>query len=250
MENQKVKQWVKEVVKEEIRKGNLVRSKDVLAMLPELIDTVCIDKRRMRSSIEKCLTSGNPFNSLLNLFGVQLIKKEKTINSLLDSGIDNSNVAVKIDDSYSKYWLTLNGAEFKGIVEKISQKLYEIETQANESYDDEKNRGDELFGKYEKLTREYNELKYSAETSEKLVAERIQYILSLGGQSASSENEQLIELLKDMSIDVYWDCNNAPMTDAAMFTEYSIDDESMVSTKPCLVKDGAVYVKGIRFIKK
>jgi len=250
MENQKVKQWAEEVVQEEIRKGDLVRSKDVLTMLPELIDTVYIDKKGMRGSIEECLTSRNPLNSLLNLFGVQLIKKEKAINKFLGSSIDVDSVAVKIDESNVKHWLTLDRAEFKGVIEKISQKLYELETQANESYDEEKRRGDELFSKYEKLAREYNELKYSAETSDKLVAERIQYILSLEGQNDSRENKQFVELLKDMSIDVYWDCNNAPMTDAAMFTEYSIDDDSMVSTKPCLVKDGAIFVKGIRFIKK
>lgn len=38
MENQKIMRFVKEVVTEKIRKGNLVKSKDVLAMLPELID--------------------------------------------------------------------------------------------------------------------------------------------------------------------------------------------------------------------
>lgn len=250
MENQKVKQFVDETVKEEIRKGNLIKSKDVLLMLPELIDTVHIDKKKMRGSVEKCLSSNNPFNSLLNLFGVQLIKKERTITKLLNSGVDYSDVDVKIDDSYAKHWLTLNPGQFRAIVEKIAGKLYELETQANQSYDEEKSRGDELFGKYEKLTREYNELKYSAESNERMVAERIQYILSLGGKEASSENEQLIELLKDMNIDVYWDCNDAPLTDAAMFTEYAVDEEAMTSIKPCLVRRDAVFVKGMRFVRK
>lgn len=250
MENQKIKQFVEEVVREEIRKGDLIKSKDVLWMLPELIDTVHINKKKMRSSIEKCLSSTNPINALLNLFGVQLIKKERTISSLINSGVEYDDVAVKIDDSYAKQWLTLNPGDFKAVVEKIAAKLYELETQANQSYDEEKSRGDELFRKYEKLTREYSELKYSAEATERLVVERIQYILSLNGKEAVSENEQLLELLKDVNVNVYWESSDAPMTDAAMFTEYAVEEETMEGIKPCLVRNDSVYVKGIRFVKK
>ena len=250
MENQKIMQFVKEVVTEEIRKGNLVKSKDVLAMLPELIDTVHIDRKKMRGSIEQCLSTANPLNAVLKLFGVQLIRKEKTNTSLLNSSSEQNDVSVQVDDSYAKRWLTLNPKEFRSIVEKIAQKLFELETQANRAYDDEKMRADELFGKYEKLLKEYNELKYCSETNEKLIAERIQYILSLTGQDSTSDNEQLIELLKDLNIEVYWDSANAPFADAAMFTEYVIDDEALASTKPYLIRSDSVFVKGIRFIKK
>ena len=40
MDNQNTMQFAKEVVTEEIRKGNLVKSKEVFAMLPGLMDTV------------------------------------------------------------------------------------------------------------------------------------------------------------------------------------------------------------------
>lgn len=250
MENQKVMQFVKEVVTEEIRKGNLVKSKDVLAMLPELIDTVHIDRRKMRSSIEQCLSTANPLNAILKLFGVQLIKKEKTITRLLNSSSEENGVSIQVDDSYAKRWLTLNPKEFRAIVEKIAQKLFELETQANQAYNEEKQRGDELFEKYENLMKEHSELKYSTETNEKLIAERIQYILSLTCKDAVSDNEQLIELLKDLNIEVYWDSAEAPFTDAAMFTEYVVDDEAHAGIKPCLVRNDSVFVKGIRFIRK
>lgn len=250
MENQKKKQFAKDVVTEEIRKGNLVKSKDVLAMLPELIDTVHIDRKKMRGSIEQCLSTANPLNAVLKLFGVQLIREEETITSLLNSSSEQNDVSVQVDDSYAKRWLTLNPKEYSSIVEKIAQKLFELETQANQAYDDEKMRADELFGKYEKLLKEYNELKSGSETNEKLIAERIQYILSLTGQDSASDNEQLIELLKDLNIEVYWDSTNAPFADAAMFTEYVIDDEALANTKPCLIRSDSVFVKGIRFIKK
>ena len=53
MENQKVMQYVNEFITDEIRKGKLVKSKEVLTMLPDLIDTVHIDRRKMRISIEQ-----------------------------------------------------------------------------------------------------------------------------------------------------------------------------------------------------
>lgn len=249
MENKKLMQFAEDVVKEEIRKGNLIKSRDVLAMLPEILDTIHIDRKKMRHSIEKCLNTSNPFNALLNLFGVQLIRREKTINRLLNSSADTGIVSIDIDDSYARRWLTLDPERFKAVVAKISEKLYEVESQANQAYEEEKKRGDDLFTKYETLIKEHNELKYSAETNEKLIAERIQYILSVGGEAAVADNEQLIELLKDLNIEIYWNCNDAPLTDGAMFTEYVIEDESMASIKPCLVRNGEVYVKGLRFKK-
>lgn len=243
-------QFVEDVVKEEVRKGNLVKSKDVFTMLPELIDTVHIDRKKLRGSIEQCFSTSNPLNSVLNTLGVQIIKKEKTIASLLNSSTEQKDVSVQIDDSYAKRWLTLNPRDFRIIVEKIAQKLFELERQANKTYDDEKKRGDELFDKYEKLLKQHNELKYSAETNEKLIAERIQYILSLTGKNDTSESEQLIELLKDLNIAVYWDGGDAPFTDSAMFTEYAVDNDTLASTKPCLIRNGSVYVKGMRFTKK
>lgn len=246
MGNQKVRQAAEEAVKEEIRKGNLIKSRDVLLILPELIDTICINTKKVRSTVAKSLDS----NTLLSLFGITVVKRNKVIDSLVDSGADYEDVAIEIDDSYVKQWIALNPREFRTVMEKIAAKLYELEDQANQSYNEEKRRGDKWFDKYEKLTREYDEFKDNTDKTERLVAERIQYILSLNGKEAVSENEQLIELLKDMGISAYWDSNGAPMTEAAMFTDYAAEDEAMAGMRPCLVKGDSVYVKGIRLIKK
>jgi len=249
MENQKVMQFVEEVVKDEIRKGNLIKSKDVLSMLPEVIDTVHIDRKRMRLSIEQCLTTKNPINALLKLFGVQLIKKEKTINNLLNSSTEQSDVSVQIDDSYSKSWLTLSTKEFEAVMKKIAQKLYELESQANKTYDEEKRRGDSLFSEYNHLEMEYRNYRYNIEVREREIAERIQHILSLCGKDATQENEPLIELLKDLNIEVYWDCADTPFNDSTMFAEYKVDEDAFTGIRPCLVRNNSVYIKGMRFIK-
>ena len=250
MENPNVMELTNAVVKDEIRKGRLVKSKDILTMLPELIDAVHIDETRLRNSVEQCLTTANPLNSLLKLFGVQLINKEAILNRLhLSCGAQDS-ISVQMDDSYARYWFALDLEKFRAIVEKIAEKLFELETQANQTFDDERSRGDSLFIKYENLLKEHNTLRYSAEANEKMVAERIQYILSLSIKDPDPGNEQLIELLKDLNIEVYWDSTEAPFPDEAMFTEYVVEDATLVATKPCLVRNNAVYIKGMRFIKK
>ena len=85
MKNQSLQFAVQEAVREEVRKGYLTKTKDILQILPEIIDTVQIDKRKMRTSVERCLSTSNPINAILNLFGMQIIQKEKTIDSLLGS---------------------------------------------------------------------------------------------------------------------------------------------------------------------
>jgi len=248
MENQELKQTVEQAVKEEIRKCHILRNKDVLLMLPDLIDALRIDREKLRSQIKRCFLSHSKdrYKAALTLFGVQ-IDEEKALNRFPKPG-SNNNVKISIDDSYAKRWLTTNSDRLQVVVENIAHMLYELECREIQAYDEEKKRGDELFDKNEKLAREYNDLKYNTETKDRMIAERIQSMLVLDGQGGAADNEQLIELLKDMNIDVHWNCNDLPLTDAAMFNEYIVDDETMKGTKPCLVRDGAVYVKGIRFV--
>ena len=250
MKKTSVMELTRKVVTDEIRKGKLVKSKDVLTMLPSLIDAVHVDETKLRGSIEQCLVNSSPLNSLLNLFGVQLINKETILSQLSDSAEKQNSVSVRLDNSYAERWFALDSAKFQAIVEEIAERLFELETQANQSYDEEKSRGDALFDKYENLLKEHNTLKYSAEANEKMVAERIQYILSVSGPDAVSDNEQLIELLKDLNIEVYWSSAEAPFTDTAMFTEYYVQDADLATVKPCLVRSNLVYVKGMRFVQK
>lgn len=124
MENQKVMQFVEDIVKEEIRKGNVVKNRDVLSMLPEVIDALHINKKEIRSSIEQC--PGSLLKNALNVIGIQVIKKDTVL---------------EMAESHAERWITLNPREFKAIVQRISQKLYELESQANQKYDEEKKAG-------------------------------------------------------------------------------------------------------------
>ena len=83
MDNKEIKYYAEEFVKEEIRKGNVIKGKDILKMLPEIIDTVYIDKNQLHKSIEQCASSSNPLNAILSLFGVQMIRKNSF--SIIDS---------------------------------------------------------------------------------------------------------------------------------------------------------------------
>lgn len=248
MKNQSMKPVMQEAVREELRKGNLIKTKDILEMLPDVIDTVQIDKTEMRATFEECLSTGNPINAILKLFGLQLIKKEKAIDSLLNSGYAEV-VSVADAEDRSPSWLTVNAAAFQAVMESMARKLADLENQARDEHDAAQARGDNLFDKHEKLTKAHNALKAQMETNEKMIAERIQYMLFVNGRADTDTNRQLMQMLEDLEIQAYWDCADAPFRDAAMFTDLHVDDASTVGTKPCLIRNGAVYVKGLRLIQ-
>lgn len=246
MENQNFKKSVEEVIKEEIRKGKLIKSKDILELLPEVTDTVQIDCKKMRRSIEQCLSAKNPVNSFLNLFGVQLVNMDKGFNNLLNP--EHRDVSIKIDNSRVRQWLMINSERFKSVVEKISYELYNLETEANEKFSMEKEDRERLFFENKSLKDECNGLKSYIADKEEQVARRIQKFLSVSGKEAVSQNEELIELLSDLDIEVHWDCSNTSLTDAAMFNEFTTDIKSKLNEMmPCLIRNGSVYLKGVRY---
>lgn len=248
MENYKLKQYVYEAVREEIRKGRVVKYKEVLEMLPDLIDGIYIDKSQLKDAAENCLQSKNPLNSVLNLFGLQIIRKEKAIENLINPDYDNADISINVDkdDLHFKDWLTINPEELKAVVEKIADKLCEFENEVDSEIEEERANRDDLFSKNEQLKIEYNQYRTDVEIEEKNIAQRIQTLLSENGEDAVEKNDQLIELLEDMQIEVYWNCENAPLSESAMFSKYKTNDSSM-KPKPCLMRKGEAFIKGIVF---
>lgn len=231
---------ITEIVKDEIRKGNLSEGKEILLILPEIFETVALNQKLLKSGMEKCLDSRNPFNGVLKMFGLQIINRDEAMN----------NFEIEINDEYAKKWIVADEGEVKQIVEKISARLYEIESESAAKYDAERRRGDDLFDKYSKLEKEYNVLKAKTDIAEKMVAGRIQQMLAEKGKDAVQENDPLVELLKDINIEVYWDAAEISLSDAEMFAEYKVDAsvESPYLTKPCLVRGGMVFEKGVRLV--
>lgn len=231
---------IMEIVKDEIRKGNVSEGKDVLLILPELLETVELNQKLLKAGMEKCMDSRNPFNGILKMFGLQIINKDEAMNSLV----------IDINDEHAKKWISADEGEVKQVVEKISARLYEMESEAAEKYNAARQRGDELFDKCNRLEKEYSALRAKRDIEEKMIAERIQQMLAEKGKEAIQENDPLVELLKDINIEVYWDALEIGLSDAEMFTEYKVDAdvESPYLTKPCLVRDGKVFEKGVRLV--
>lgn len=250
MKKQQILQLAEEIVQEEIRKGSLIKYKNVLSVVPSTLNATIIDSNKIHKVIENSLTSNNIFNRFFNMFGVQVINKEKTINRLVDSVSNTTDDTVENSEDSSGRLLALNSEEYAKSIACVAQQLAELEDKTTASCDAEKKRGNDLFFKHENLLNEHKELKQSVEANNQLIAQRVQYILSLKEKDSAMINEQLIELLKDINIEVYWDSEDTHLTDAAMFSEYTTTDDALTGTKPCLVNNGTVYLKGVRFIKK
>ena len=97
--------------------------------------------------------------------------------------------------------------------------------------------------------KEHEALKGQMEANERMIAERIQYMLFVNGAGDTDANKQLSEMLENLQIEVYWDSTDAPFAAAAMFAELHVDDASAIGTKPCLARNGEVYIKGLRLVQ-
>lgn len=248
MKNQSLKPVMQEMVREELRKGSLIKTKDILEMLPDVIDTVQLDKTEMRDAFEDCLATSNPINAILKLFGLQIIKKEKTLDNLVNSGCAE-DISIQEEGDEPSTWVVVDPTAFQAFMESMSQKLAELENRTREELEAAQARGDSLFGKYEKLVKEHEALKGQMEANERMIAERIQYMLFVNGAAESDANKQLSEMLENLQIEVYWDSTDAPFAAAAMFAELHVDDASAIGTKPCLARNGEVYIKGLRLVQ-
>ncbi|MBQ9116960.1 MAG: hypothetical protein IJY04_08040 [Clostridia bacterium] len=248
MKIRKIQQSADDIVCGEISSGGMMKGNAILKLLPELLATVYVDRETMREALERCLSTQNPINAILKLFGLQIIRREKTFALILETEQKNGCGPVS-DKDFGVDWLRVDGEALGEKIEVISEILREQEKAARQVSEEEKNARVTLLEKLYRIEKKYNELKHDSDIKDLLIAQRVHYLLSLFGRDNGAYTEQLVELLKELDIEVYWECDGAPFTDAAMFAVYNTDDEGMLGVKPCLVKDGAVYVKGIRVEK-
>lgn len=255
MDKSRIKNELDELVTAELRKGTIIESISVMETLPAIFDAVYIDKQGMKRDVEKSLESKNPFNAFLNLFGIQVIKKSKTIDDLVNNGAgepaEEDGYTVDVDSARTDRWIAADPkilqerfAAFADAVRNAEQKMVRI---AGE----QKGRGDKLYDKLDSLEEKYSQLSASSSSRERMIAEQLQYMLA-----SDRDNEQLTELLKCLEIKACWDAESEELTDAAMFSEFKLDAQMMedpsvdTNLKPCLLKNGEVFIKGVRFVEE
>lgn len=227
----------------------LVQSKDlqttvsILYNAAEIADCVEIDKEAVKQAITQELNkkTKNPFNAILGVFGLRVVNAKDPGKSFGFIAEDEFGAA----DLYgSKSLLKLNG-NFDVICEKIADLLSLMEKSVSSNSEELS----KVFKQLDKKSCELDQMKTDYKAQRQEILERTQYILSITGENVEKDSiaEQVVELLADIGVTVHWSEKGTELSERVMFNHINVRTTEGRKTKPCLVADGEVVLKGLKF---
>lgn len=248
-----MKQKATEIARESARQSGITQTTEIMGYVPELIESVEIDSEYMRKKVENELNkkTGNPVNALLRLMGLRIVSTRKATEELGLEEDQSFTIGFDESDGRVESMLKINQKKLSASSEKMAAALSAVESNFREERQKSKDQNSIIFGELDKKTQECAQLNADLVGQKAAVMEHAQYMLSLLGKNAdSSIAEQLVEMLEDIGVYVYWEAEEVSFSDAAMFTELKCENPESRRMKPCLASEDAVLMKGIRFVAK
>lgn len=241
---------MKEIIYEKAK--DLVDEKDLnytattLNQIADVVECVEIDQEKLKNKIIEELRkkSNNPFNALLQLLGLRMVNinnPEKSFGCVSYDKYDGASAFTFKD------LLKLND-RFDRTYENIADSLVVVEKSL------EARNGDleKALKMLDKKSSEFNNLKVEYEHQRQEILERAQYILSVAGENTEDDSlvEQVVEMLADIGVTVFWSVEGADFSERVMFDCYKVRSTEDKKVKPCFVADGKVVLKGLKFISE
>jgi hypothetical protein len=245
--NEKIKEQVRVIIKEEVRKGNLGEMAEILKITEDLFDAVFVDAAKVQNKISSTIKksgANNPLNAVFKIFGLRLVKEDS-----LESGVERDSDATK---AFMKY-LIINEKRMQESVGEIADAMRVSEKKRAE-------REKELVDISNKSVKENEELrKRIANTESEMnstfrdVAIGMQDIISLSKDDKIVDESQSI--LEDMGFTVVWET-----TEERFFNIQKGISAQKKSTfngkvqgnvyisKPAILKDGEIVIKGYMYV--
>lgn len=250
MQKDKMNTQIRDIIDDVIRGCKIGQSAEILEMLPELLESVVVDKRYILKCYEKELKkkSGNPFKAFFSLMGLRLVNPNDVVRELGDEiKVENDYAAGETADSFLK----LDSKKLKKSVENITDKLSVYEKNSISEFNINASKQKEAINELNRVSQNYNQLNAEYNNMIDAVVQRAQYILSVTGEGNISNNsltEQIVELLRDFDMEIYWNSTEATLSHSQLFTVYKTNDPSTRKVKPAIVKNDKVLAKGIKYI--
>lgn len=243
MNKQDIQTTALDLVREEIRSGKPVRYADVLDHLPGVLSTIDVDKEKVFEDIKHTLwesSDGNPLNAILKYLGLRLVSDR-------DLEREPQGKAGALDDA-----LKLDKQKLAASIHQMAMKLASHEESASRLAVGNKDVIAELHSKLDSEMEKNRRLSASYQGVQENVAARLQYTLSLMGQTPSEDPvyQQIQELMEDMQFTAFWSAENSNLSENEMFTIMTTDDIRSHRSKPCLVYRNEVVAKGVLFVEK
>jgi len=237
---------INEKVRDLILEKDLQYTATTLNQIADVVECVEIDQEKFKNKIIEELRkkSNNPFNALLQLFGLRMVNinnPEKSFGCVSYEKYDGASAFTFKD------LLKIND-RFERIYENIADSLFVVEKSL------EARNGDleKALKMLDKKSSEFNSLKAEYEYQRQEILQSAQYILSVLGENSDNEIylEQIVGMLDDIGVTVYWSSEDANLSENAMFEHYKVKSTEGKKMKPCFVADGKVILKGLKFISE
>lgn len=240
-----------EIAQNEARKADLVYTSGIMAIIPDILNSVSFDKKYVMNLVESELNkpTANLLNAFLSLFGLRMICTQRTIEAL-NGEMENVDSYTIVEENSEKTdgFVTLDADVFRKTMNEIAGRLQAYEKESAETIDYLKKQNAELHSQLEKKENEYRQTCADLEGYKKCTAERVQYIMGLTrSDEDGTVSGQMNELLVDLDMEAVWPEENGELPRNAMFTILKCTDPEKRKAKPCIVADGRVLAKGLVF---
>lgn len=255
MKKQDLTREAAELVRKLVREGGVIGSAEVLDCVPELMSSVVMDRVYIKNSIQQVLnrTTANPINALLKLVGLRIVRTSSEADNLSGVLAAEPQVEVRVSGAGNlDSFLKLNTDTFRDGLQKMADVLNRQEASRREARDADRAQYELAHGEFTRASAQASQLTSDYEDARRSVAERAQIMLGQVGPEGDGSPmiAQVLELLDDLSMKAYWSSADAPFTESAMFTTYKVHDTSTRRPRPCIVCDGAVLAKGLKFTEE
>lgn len=250
MKKQEIRQKAAEVVRDAVRESNLVRTAGLLDQLPGILECIELDRGHILQCVNAELRqTRNPINAILGLFGLRIVNTDSTMRKMAHrlEGGDDPQVQLTPGDT-DEALVRLNSDKFRQDLQGFIDALARLEQDQDQRDVEGKDRNSLLHSELDRRSREAEQLRVDLTGQRQMVADRLQYMLSISADDPDSPlARQAAELLEDMDIQVYREGQEGPFPQEAMFTVLAIGAGEKRKGKPCLVYNGQILCKGLKF---
>jgi cell division protein FtsB len=236
MKKNELRKTVTGIVSEKTFSDSISKTRKAVECVNGMFEAIDVDKESFKNKID-CLIdkSGNTLNAILHLFGLKMINGKK-LEWECEKDIDLFDDIIKLD--VNKFTLEL---------ENMIKILSEFERTIYQQLDENQKKIKEQFRENEKLKNDINQINSQSIIRENQILASLQQIISLeyAGNGKDSEiYNQIVEMLEDMGIKVYWD-NDGKETE---FQVLNITKERQgMLVKPCFMHGNEVVLKGLKY---
>lgn len=233
-------QRVSELVGDEIRKGTVIRNLDAMRLIPSLLEAVHVSRESMKTEMNQRLDgvrADDRADAVLDAIGFRMKKEERKVWRVV-------SVKDRTQERLDRF-LAVDEDAFRKSLEQIFDCLSRTEERETEYRKSMEERVLKMSEQKEESTGSYAECRDELAFLRRAAAEQIQYMLMQAGQeNADSETVKgLYDLLEVLDIEAVWEAED----ENGMFTVLKQGQTGVCRNKPCMMHEGEILVKGLRF---